>query len=65
MTWYPADYVNQVPMTDQSMRAGAGNPGRTYKFFTGTPVFAFGTGLSYTDVLLCGGRCCEASLLHQ
>lgn len=24
------------------------SPGRTYKFYTGTPVYAFGTGLSYT-----------------
>ena len=48
VTWYPADYVNQVPMTDQSMRAAQGNPGRTYKFYTGKPVYAFGTGLSYT-----------------
>ena len=48
VTWYPADYVNQVPMTDQSMRASSGNPGRTYKFYTGKPVYAFGTGLSYT-----------------
>ena len=23
-------------------------PGRTYKFYTGTPVFQFGDGLSYT-----------------
>ena len=48
VTWYPAEYVNQVPMTDQSMRQSATNPGRTYKFYTGTPVYAFGTGLSYT-----------------
>ena len=25
-----------------------GNPGRTYRFYTGTPVFKFGEGLSYT-----------------
>ena len=48
VTWYPAEYVDQVPMTDQSMRASATNPGRTYKFYTGTPVYAFGTGMSYT-----------------
>ena len=48
VTWYPADYVNQVPMTDQSMRASDTNPGRTYKFYTGTPVYAFGHGLSYS-----------------
>ena len=48
VTWYPEDYVNQVPMTDQSMRASSGNPGRTYKFYTGTPVYPFGHGLSYS-----------------
>ena len=48
VTWYPAEYVDQVPMTDQSMRASASNPGRTYKFYTGTPVYPFGHGLSYT-----------------
>lgn len=31
VTWYPASYVDAVPMTDQSMRASEGNPGRTYK----------------------------------
>ena len=49
VTWYPAEYVNQVPMTDQSMRPGPGNPGRTYKFYTGQPVYPFGAGLSYSN----------------
>ena len=48
VTWYPASYVDAVPMTDQSMRASSGNPGRTYKFYTGAPVFPFGQGLSYS-----------------
>ncbi|KAJ7070004.1 beta-xylosidase [Mycena amicta] len=47
VTQYPADYINQVPMTDMSMRPSATNPGRTYKWYTGTPTFEFGTGLSY------------------
>ena len=42
---YPADYVNQISFFDMSMRD---SPGRTYKFYTGTPVFEFGQGLSYT-----------------
>ena len=45
-TMYPADYVNQISFFNMSMRAP---PGRTYKFYTGTPVYAFGTGLSYTQ----------------
>ncbi|KAJ7202796.1 beta-xylosidase [Mycena pura] len=49
LTQYPADYVNQVPMTDMSLRPSSTNPGRTYKWFTGTPTFEFGTGLSFTQ----------------
>ena len=51
---YPADYENQVSMFDFGMRPGPSawppgtNPGRTYRFFTGTPVVPFGFGLSYT-----------------
>ncbi|KAJ7850775.1 glycoside hydrolase family 3 protein [Mycena olivaceomarginata] len=48
VTQYPADYVNQVPMTDMTLRPSSTNPGRTYKWFTGTPTYEFGTGLSYT-----------------
>ncbi|XP_064404909.1 uncharacterized protein LOC135350121 [Halichondria panicea] len=44
-TMYPKDYVNQISMFDMSMRI---SPGRSYKFYTGTPVFHFGDGLSYT-----------------
>ncbi len=44
---YPAAFVNQVPMTDMGMRPNAtsGNPGHTYRFYTGTPVYPFGSGL--------------------
>jgi hypothetical protein len=51
---YPADFVNQVSMFDMGMRPGVSawppgtNPGRTYRFYTGTPVLPFGFGLSYT-----------------
>ena len=47
-TWYPANYVDLVPMTDQSMRPSPTNPGRTYKFYTGDAVFPFGYGLTYS-----------------
>jgi len=49
-TWYPASFASQVSMEDMGMRPNAtsGNPGRTYRFYTGTPVFPFGFGLSYT-----------------
>jgi hypothetical protein len=48
ITFYPASYVDQVNMTDMSMRPSSTNPGRTYKFYTGQPIFQFGFGLSYT-----------------
>ena len=48
-TSYPADYV-QLSMEDMQLRPNSqtGNPGRTYLWYTGTPVFPFGYGLSYT-----------------
>ena len=49
VTQYPADYVNQVPMTDMTLRpnASSGNPGRTYMWYP-TPVLPFGYGMHYT-----------------
>lgn len=49
LTQYPAAYVNEIPMTDMALRPSAHSPGRTYKWYTGTPVFEFGTGLHYTS----------------
>jgi beta-D-xylosidase 4 len=51
-TQYPANYVNEVPMTDMSLRPSPTNPGRTYKWYTGTPTYQFGSGLSYTEFKL-------------
>jgi beta-glucosidase-like glycosyl hydrolase len=50
-TTYPANYVNQVSNIDMGMRPNSttGNPGRTYRFYTGEAVYPFGTGLSYTS----------------
>ncbi len=51
---YSASYVNEVSMFDFGMRPGVSawppgtNPGRTHRFYTGTPVVPFGFGLSYT-----------------
>lgn len=35
-------------MTDMSLRPHDSSPGRTYKWYTGTPVYEFGFGLHYT-----------------
>lgn len=43
ITLYPADYVSQVSLTDFSMST---SPGRTYRYYTGTPLWPFGYGLS-------------------
>ncbi|CAM0140900.1 unnamed protein product [Umbelopsis sp. WA50703] len=48
ITQYPADYINQVPMTDQSLRPSSSNPGRTYRWYNNS-VIPFGTGLHYTN----------------
>lgn len=50
MTWYPQSYVDKVDMTIMNMRPDPATsyPGRTYRFYTGKPVFSFGEGLSYS-----------------
>jgi beta-glucosidase-like glycosyl hydrolase len=50
LTWYPEELTKQVAITDMGMRPNktSGNPGRTYRFYTGSPVFKFGEGLSYS-----------------
>ncbi|KAH3767627.1 beta-D-xylosidase 2 [Pelomyxa schiedti] len=48
-TVYPSDYVNQIPLTEMGMSV---TPGRTYRYYTGTPLWPFGWGLSYTNFSL-------------
>jgi len=48
-TQYPSIYTQQIPMTNMSLRPGENNPGRTYKWYNGSAVFEFGTGLHYTN----------------
>ncbi|WRX09046.1 Glycoside hydrolase family 3 C-terminal domain - like 1 [Theobroma cacao] len=51
MTWYPQEYVSNLPMTDMAMRSRPikNYPGRTYRFYKGPLVYPFGHGLSYTN----------------
>ena len=50
-TQYPEEYIANLSMLDMGMRPNAtnNNTGRTYRFYTGTPVYSFGEGLSYTN----------------
>lgn len=48
-TQYPAQYLNEVSMTNMALRPGKNNPGRTYKWYNGTAVFDFGYGMHYTN----------------
>lgn len=48
-TQYPSRYISEVPMTDMALRPGKNNPGRTYKWYSETPVFEFGFGMHYTN----------------
>jgi hypothetical protein len=44
-TIYPNNYTSQIDFLDMSLTAG---PGRGYRYYKGTPLFEFGSGLSYT-----------------
>ncbi|KAJ6615735.1 Beta-xylosidase/alpha-L-arabinofuranosidase 2 [Pseudolycoriella hygida] len=48
-TFYDTNFLGQVTIQDMNMRPVNGSPGRTYRFFTGNPVYPFGHGLSYTS----------------
>lgn len=48
ITQYPAEYAGQIPMTNMNLRPDNNSPGRTYKWYQGTPPFPFGHGLHYT-----------------
>ena len=62
-TWYKNDDVNKMELvgttktiggitgsyTDYNIQADGNNPGHTYQYYTNTPVYPFGYGLSYTN----------------
>lgn len=51
-TVYPQGYTDLVKMSDMSMRPSQSNPGRSYKYYTGTPTIPFGHGISLTTFKL-------------
>ena len=44
-TWYPSAFTDDIKMSEMEWNVG---PGRGYRFYTGAPVAAFGTGLALT-----------------
>ena len=62
-TWYKNDDVNKMELygatktidgisgayTDYNLQSDGTNPGHTYQYYSGTPVYPFGYGLSYTS----------------
>ncbi|XP_021953023.1 beta-xylosidase/alpha-L-arabinofuranosidase 1 [Folsomia candida] len=48
-TFYSNEVINQFEKYDMNMRPHSGSLGRTYRFYTGQPVYPFGFGLSYTS----------------
>jgi hypothetical protein len=46
VTMYDKEYITKADFHSFAMSA---SPGRTYKYYTGTPLFTFGTGLSYSQ----------------
>ncbi len=44
-TMYPASYVQDIPLTEMGLNVGVG---RTHMYYSGTPEFSFGHGLSYS-----------------
>jgi len=49
VTYYASDFVTKSDFLDMSMTNA---PGRTYRYYTGTPLWEFGFGLSYTTFTL-------------
>ena len=62
-TWYTNADVNKMELygetqtidgitgayTDYNIQADGDNPGHTYQYYSGTPIYSFGYGLSYTS----------------
>eukprot|EP01062_Namystynia_karyoxenos_P033258 TRINITY_DN2446_c0_g1_i1.p1 TRINITY_DN2446_c0_g1~~TRINITY_DN2446_c0_g1_i1.p1 ORF type:complete len:823 (+),score=272.37 TRINITY_DN2446_c0_g1_i1:81-2549(+) len=49
VTMYHSNYTSTVDFLNMSMTAG---PGRSYRYYTGVPLYPFGYGISYTNFSL-------------
>ena len=52
VTMYPANFVNENDFLNMSMQA---SPGRSYKYYTGTPIYPFAHGVTWGCVCVWGG----------
>jgi beta-glucosidase-like glycosyl hydrolase len=52
-TVYDKDFVTQTSMTEMDPTAGVG---KTYRYFTGVPLWPFGRGLTFTSFALSKGK---------
>jgi beta-D-xylosidase 4 len=69
LSWYHENYT-QMDMSNMQMRPdlSLGYPGRTHRFFTGSPIWEFGDGLSYSQfshVIVEAPSTITAPTLHQ
>jgi beta-D-xylosidase 4 len=69
LSWYHENYT-QMDMSNMQMRPdlSLGYPGRTHRFFTGSPIWEFGYGLSYSQfshVIVEAPSTITAPTLHQ
>ena len=44
VTVYDADFIHRRPITNLELRSSALQPGITYRYYTGTPLWPFGFG---------------------
>jgi len=49
VTYYANNYINEIDFLNMNMTDA---PGRSYRYYTGTPLWEFGYGLSYTTFKL-------------
>eukprot|EP00051_Salpingoeca_urceolata_P028265 m.485929 g.485929 ORF g.485929 m.485929 type:complete len:823 (-) comp24071_c0_seq1:75-2543(-) len=55
-TWYPSSYIHEIKMSEMELDVG---PGRTYRYYSGEPLWPFGFGLALTTFDVKNKTSCE------